>query len=237
MSWHFSPRWYNVLATAIAVPAFISLGFWQWGRGEHRREVWDAFEMAAAPAFEAAASELPRLPPYTRVRVAGRFDGARQFLLDNISHAGAPGYEVLTVLELAEGSRLLVNRGWVPFTGYRDRLPEVAVAGGAPLQLAGRIAALPVAGLASGQTPPATQGAWPRVTAFPDFAQLERAYGAPLLPVLLLLDADSGPGYLRDWQPPGVPPERNFGYAVQWWSFALLALAMFVGFNLKRRHV
>lgn len=237
MSWRFKPRWYSLLATAVAVPAFIALGIWQWDRGVHRREVWDAFALADAPAFEAPASELARLPPYTRVRVSGRFDVQRQFLLDNISHAGAPGYEVLSVLELAEGSRLLVNRGWVPFTGYRDQLPDVALDGGALLVLTGRVAGLPVAGLASGQIAPPVQGAWPRVTAFPDFAQLEQAYGAPLLPVVLLLDADSGPGYLRDWQPPGVSPDRNFAYAVQWWSFALLALAMFVGFNLKRRDV
>lgn len=226
-----------MLGIAAALPLFIGLGFWQWGRGEHRREIWDAFERAGAPAFEAAASELARLPQYTRVGITGRLDGERQFLLDNISHAGAPGYEVLTVLELAEGSRVLVNRGWVPFTGYRDRLPDVALEAGEPLRLSGRIAGLPVAGLASGQTSPPMQGSWPRVTAFPDFAQLEQAYGAPLLPVLLLLDADSGPGYLREWQPPGVSPDRNFAYAVQWWSFALLALAMFVGFNLKRSHV
>ncbi len=36
---------------------------------------------------------------------------------------------------------------------------------------------------------------------------------------------------------PGIPPERNFSYAIQWWSFALLALALFVGLNLKRSNV
>ncbi len=63
---------------------------------------------------------------------------------------------------------------------------------------------------------------------------LEAALGETLLPPVLLLDADSGPGYLRDWQAPGISPERNFSYAFQWWSFALLAVAMFVGLNLKR---
>ncbi len=28
--------------------------------------------------------------------------------------------------------------------------------------------------------------------------------------------------------------ERNFSYAVQWWLFAVLALALLVGLNLKR---
>jgi surfeit locus 1 family protein len=58
-----------------------------------------------------------------------------------------------------------------------------------------------------------------------------------LLAPVLLMDADSGPGYLRDWHPPGLPPERHYAYAVQWWAFALLALGLLVGLNLKRRDV
>ena len=68
------------------------------------------------PPSRASAATLERLPRFTRVRVHGEFDAARQFLLDNISHEGAPGYEVLTLLRLADGSHLLVNRGWLPFT-------------------------------------------------------------------------------------------------------------------------
>src|SRR5690606_40972913 len=64
-------------------------------------------------------------------------------IFDNLSHAGAPGYQVLTVLELAEGSHLLVNRGWVPFSGFREQLPPVALpegTAGMPIELTGRIA-------------------------------------------------------------------------------------------------
>ena len=61
----------------------------------------------------ASAASLAQLPRYARVRIEGVPDGERQFLLENISHRGAPGYHVLTVLRLPEGSRLLVNRGWV----------------------------------------------------------------------------------------------------------------------------
>jgi surfeit locus 1 family protein len=91
--------------------------------------------------------------------------------------------------------------------------------------------------MASGRQAPAADGAWPRVTSFPTHAELQQLLGIGLLAPVLLLDADSGPGYLRDWQPPGISPERNYAYAVQWWSFALLAVAMFIGFNLKRRNV
>jgi surfeit locus 1 family protein len=237
MKLRFAPRWYWVLLTAAVIPVFLSLGFWQWHRGEYRQAQWDAFAQADIPAVESSASHLTQLPRFTRVRVRGELDGERSFLLDNVSHAGAPGYEVLTVLRLADGSLLLVNRGWLPFSGYRDRLPDVSLPAGLPAQaLTGRLSILPVAGMASGRAPPPMTGGWPRLASFPGIDELQQSYGAALLPAVLLLDADSGPGYLRDWQPTGISPERNFGYAVQWWSFAVLALALLIGLNLKKRN-
>lgn len=245
------PRWPWTLLTLAAVALFVSLGAWQYQRGLARAEQWRQFEQAG-PAQQASAAQVAQLPRWSRVRVQGHWDAQRQFLLDNLSHDGAPGYEVLTVLRLADGGELLVNRGWMPFSGYRDRLPDVSIAGagvgagtgadaggdgaaeGAPVELTGRLGMLPVAGLASGRQPPATGGSWPRLTSFPLHAQLEAARGSPLLPPVLLLDPASGPGYLRDWRPPGVPPGRHFGYAAQWWMFAAAALVLYLVLNLKR---
>jgi surfeit locus 1 family protein len=102
------------------------------------------------------------------------------------------------------------------------------------LPLTGRLGALPTPGLASGAQPPAMDGPWPRLTSFPALADLSAARGEKLLAPVLLLDADSGPGYLRSWQPPGISPQRNFSYAVQWWAFAALALGLYIGLNVKR---
>jgi surfeit locus 1 family protein len=232
----FRPRWYFVLLTAVAVALFVVLGFWQWHRGEYRSAQWQAFASAGVPAIETTTATLGSLPRFAHVYVRGEFE-QRQFLLDNISHAGAPGYEVLSILRLGDGSRLLVNRGWVPFTGYREQLPEVGLAAEGVQRIAGRLSNLPVAGIASGQQAPPAEGSWPRVTSFPTHEQLQQSLGEPLLAPVLLLDADSGPGYLRDWSPPGIPPERHYSYAVQWWAFALLALGLLIGLNLKRRDV
>ncbi len=224
-----------MLLVLLAVPAFVSLGFWQWHRGDYRSRVWADFERADVAAIDASSATLERLPRFTRVRVAGRLDGGRQVLLDNISREGAPGYEVLTLLALADGSHLVVDRGWVPFGGYRDRLPDVRLAGDGDLRLTGRLSTLPVPGIAAGRAPPAEEGPWPRVTSFPTREELQHLWGVALPAPMLLLDADSGPGYLRDWKPPGISPDRNYSYAIQWWSFALLAVAMFIGLNLKRK--
>lgn len=237
MSLRFAPRWPWVLLTALAIAAFVWLGFWQYHRGVARAQQWSDFGVAGETQ-DAAAEQLASTPRWARVRVRGHWDGERQFLLDNISHGGAPGYEVLTVLRLEGGGELLVNRGWVPFSGYRDRLPDVSLAdvsGDGNVQvLTGRLGVLPVAGLAAGRQPPANEGPWPRLTSFPQHAELEASLGTSLLPPVLLLDPDSGAGYLREWRPPGLAPERHFGYAMQWWMFAAAALVLFVVLNRKR---
>ena len=89
-----------MLLVLLAVPAFVSLGFWQWHRGEYRQQLWADFARAEVPAIDASSASLERLPRFTRVRVTGEFDAARQVLLDNVSRDGAPGYEVLTLLRL-----------------------------------------------------------------------------------------------------------------------------------------
>ena len=94
--------------------------------------------------------------------------------------------------------------------------------GTAAVSLTGRLSALPSAGLALGHAAP--QGAWPQVTSFPDMAELSAAYGGPLEPRILLLDPGQAPGYVRDWQPPGMAPMRHFSYAIQWWSFATFTM-------------
>lgn len=235
MALRFAPRWYSWLLLVVAVPLFVVLGFWQWHRGEYRSAVWTDFKRADTAAIEANAATLQTLPRFTRVSVRGEFDAARQVLLDNISHDGQPGYQALTLLRLADGSGLVVNRGWLPFGGYRDRLPDIGLSVSGEQHLSGRLSLLPVAGMASGRAPPALEGAWPRLSSFPTLAELQRLWGVALAPAVLLLDEDAGPGYLRDWRPPGISPDRNYSYAIQWWSFALLAVAMFVGLNVKRK--
>jgi surfeit locus 1 family protein len=234
LSLRFAPSWIFTLLTLLALPLFVSLGFWQWHRGEYRSELWQRFSRSDAAAIAANADSLQRLPQFTHVRIEGRLDAQRQFLLDNVSRDGRPGYEVLTVLTLAEGSHLLVNRGWLPFSGYRSQLPEVGFESAGVQTLTGRLGALPTPGLAAGAQPPTLEGSWPRLTSFPALKDLSAARGEKLLAPVLLLDADSGPGYLRSWQPPGISPQRNFSYAVQWWAFAALALGLYLGLNLKR---
>ena len=217
----------------LLLTAFIGLGRWQWHRGEAKQAVWAEYERDA-PAESLASRALDTIDRFGRVELHGVFEPEHQFLLDNISHAGQPGYEVLTPFHLDDGRRVLVNRGWVPFGGYRDRLPDVSMTAAAPVAITGRIDELPSGGLASGHAAPDASTPWPKVTSFPTHAELASALGVSLQNRLLLLDAKTPGGYVREWSPPGMPPERHFSYAIQWWGFAVVLLVLYFGLNFRK---
>src|SRR5580658_2050446 len=145
----FAPSWWMTLLTIVLCVAFVRLGEWQWNRGVHRAAEWRAFARGAG-APVAAGPALDSLPRFKRISVDGHWDAAHQFLLDNRSHAGLPGYEVLTPLRLADARVLLVDRGWVPFTGSRAHLPDITLRDPGPISLTGRLDNLPAGGLALG---------------------------------------------------------------------------------------
>jgi surfeit locus 1 family protein len=224
----FAPTVLLTLLALLLSALFVRLGIWQWQRGARSEAAAARFAHGSDRVLELGAGDGGELPLYQRVSARGELDGAHQFLLDNRSFQGRPGYEVLTPLERRGAATLIVDRGWVPFTGSRSRLPDVSLTMSGAVQLTGRLAPLPSPGLALGRAPPAG-AAWPKVTSFPDMVQLAAALGVPrgaLATRILLLDPDSPFGYARAWQPPGLPPLRHYSYAVQWWSFAALTLIL-----------
>jgi surfeit locus 1 family protein len=231
--------WWMTILTLVGVVLFAQFGRWQWHRAEEKRALAAAF-VAGATDF---SSELGRrstgeLPRYTQLRVHGQYEAGHQFLLDNMTHAGRTGYQVLTPFRLDDGRLLLVNRGWLPLPGNRrDVLPDVTVTAAGNINIGGRIDTLPVAGLASGKAPPSSDALWPKRTSFPNMAQLGLALGQSVEPYQLLLAAGESEGYLRDWQDAsiGFPPERHVAYAVQWWGLGALSLFLYLFMNMECR--
>lgn len=230
----FAPSWIMTVLTIAVCVLFISLGRWQWERGKLREAQWEEFERGSEQAIPLGSRSLDELSRFQRVQLTGQYDVEHQTLLDNRSHAGRPGYEVLTPLRLPDGRTVLINRGWVPFTGLREQLPDIAFEPHETVTVTGRVDHLPVVGIATGRVAPAPGSTWPKVASFPTFEQLESVYGQKLEPRIVLLDADQPHGYVREWRPPGMEPERHISYAIQWWSFAALAAILWVVLSMRK---
>jgi surfeit locus 1 family protein len=231
----WSASWFLTVLTLLAVLCFVRLGFWQWHRAQEKRAIAGAFEVGNATVTDLGSRSTDSLPRYTQVRARGRYDDAHQFLLENMSHDGLPGYQVLTPLLLADGRTLMVNRGWVPLSASRRDPPKVALDEAiGEVSPAGKLDALPVAGISLGHAAPDANAPWPRLTSFPVMADLSAALKQPLEARQLLLNADQPLGYVRDWHPTGLGPERHIAYAVQWWGFAVLAIGLYARLNWQR---
>ena len=229
----FAPSWPMTLLTLLLLAAFVSLGRWQWHRGQDKQAVWAQYERDSS-AVALGSRDLDRVDRFVRLELHGEFDGRHQFLLDNRSHEGSPGYEALTPFTLSDGRRILVDRGWLPFTGYREKLPDISLKSAGPREITGRIDNLPAGGLAMGHAAPDTSAQWPKLTSFPTHEDLARALGGKLEQRMILLDANAPDGYVREWSPPGIPPSRHFSYAIQWWGFALVAGVLYFALNFRK---
>jgi len=232
----FAPRAWAVALTAALVAGFVTLGGWQVGRAREKGAMIEAFERGSASIAVLSGPAADGLPRYQRVSAEGRYDAARQVLLDNMPSAtGQPGYRVLTPLRRTDAGRLLlVDRGWVPLGESRARRPIVPV-GEQMRTVTGRLDRPPVPGVRIGPAQAPGEAGWPRVLNFPTQGDLETALGEPVEPRILLLDATEPDGYERVWKPSlGFPPERHLGYAVQWFALALALVVIFVALNLHR---
>ena len=233
----FAPAPGPTVAALVLIALFVRLGLWQWHKATLAEREWSAFARGADRVLLLGARPLTEAARFQRVSVSGQLDAAHQFLLDNRSWRGRAGYEVLTPLARPGAAVLLVDRGWVPFSGVRSQLPQVGFEAPASVTLSGRLADLPSPGLSSGRSPPAPSAPWPRVTSFPSLAELAASLGTPLAPRILLLDPDASFGYQRDWQPPGMAPLRHLSYAIQWWCFAVLALLVWAVLGRRRARI
>src|SRR5262245_48101786 len=200
---------------------------WQLGRAAEKRAL--AAEFAAEGSALPLTRALTGAPRYQRVTARGHYDADHQFLLDNRMREGVAGVEVLTPLVQDDGSAVLVNRGWLPLPPDR-RPPEVPVSAG-ERRVSGRLDRLPRPGIEL-SSPPAT--GWPRLVSYPKMPELAGMLRRELREEQLLLDASDPDGYAREWQPPGTGPERNFGYALQWFAFAATAVAIWIAIGLRR---
>ncbi len=225
----FAPSIGSTLAALAGILACLSLAQWQLGRAEQKRVLFDGFASGDTPAV-ALPSSFAAVERYQRIQVVGAYDPSRQFLLDNMTEQGRPGFHVLTPLLLNNGRIIIVNRGWVPLGPTRGALPDMAVDPG-PRTVTGRADVIPRPPIDLIAPPPI---GWPRIVNFPRMEQLAGWLEREVHPQVILLDAHEPEGYVRRWLPPGMPPEKHFAYAVQWAALGATVLGAWVVMGLRR---
>jgi surfeit locus 1 family protein len=224
-----------VLGAAVLLAATTArLGWWQLDRAaqkraaqallEARRALPPLPEAALARTGTAAQDQIQR-----RVALQGRWLSRHAVYLDNRQMDGRQGFFLMTPLLLADGSAVLVQRGWLP-RDFNDRTRITPpVDGDGPVAVQGRIATGPgriyeFAGAASG---PIRQNL--------DLAAFALETALALRPVSIV--QDDGPtapqdGLLRHWAAPALGVDKHYGYAFQWFALSALTIALYAWFQI-----
>ena len=238
-----SPRWLAAAAlTVLASVIMVMLGNWQLHRYHERSAINDRIDAAdstpAVPLTSAlvkptAAGKVGDQPgkdkAWTKVTVTGRYDASHEIQARGRTVDSKVGFEIVTPLVLADGTAVLVDRGWVPSAnGDAISAPvatpppagEVTVVGqlhlseSHPSGIARRDGRIDTRRISLPRL--AAELPYPVYGAYVLFSEPEQGYSK------ISIDHEDA------WQ--------NGGYAVQWWLFAVMALVVFGWQARKEAH-
>lgn len=236
----FRPNLAGLLATLFFAPLLFSLGSWQYQRGLEKQALFDQFdrlELAEPVALSSVLADGPLDPQRMRFQPVHFepqwVEQAPLILLQNRIHRQQTGVWLYRVARLAEtGQFVLVNHGWLP-TERGSHQPSVAVPDAPTGKLEAQLAPYPQVGLRLGDVSTLAAEDGRLASPYIDAELAEAWLGESVFGLTLQLTGPS-PAYVRDWRPDLIPPERHYGYSLQWFSLFVTLLVIFLVMGLRR---
>lgn len=225
-------NWKLNLLSLVFILIFIALGFWQISRAHQKTALLDRYEQRTKlPPATASDLATPDDWRFRQIILEGKFDDAHSILLDNKIFNGKIGYEVYTPMK-ANGvdTIILIDRGFVPIGASRDELPAIPKTAKGNVKIQGMVNTPPLY-LAFGSILENGKVQWPLRVEYINLPELGKVLKTEFYPYVVSLN-EASPGALQvKWQIVTVDPNKNKGYAVQWFAFALTLLIISVVLN------
>ena len=219
-----------IIATLVLL---ISLGFWQLDRADEKRAIEDQIASANSGDVEFVTSvEFLKDKEYYHVRLQGSYIGDKQFIYDNQIVDQISGYYVLTPFILKGASKaVLINRGFIPWSGRRDKLANVDI--GEKLTEAKVQISIPIKRMELKVSE--TTGDFPVLIQALNLDEMSAIASLDFASVIGLLSPESENGFVRQWEPYTGSIERHIGYAIQWFLMAFVLAFIGIRLALKQR--
>jgi len=221
-----------IVAALAGIAVFVLLGSWQLRRAHEKEGLFAAYAHATevAPVTLAQARRDADPTQWPLVEVDGTFDPLHAYVLDDQVRDGRAGVMLYAVFAPSSGGdAVLVNRGFVP-RDARGELPQLPPPPRGVQRLRALYAPPPGAGIRLGGDALPRQSRWPKTTIYIDLGEIAADLGRALDP-RVLLQVSAGPdaaAFVRQWKPEVFPPERHYGYAFTWFTFAAVVVVAFV---------
>ena len=251
----FAPKLITTLLALICIPVLVSLGLWQLDRADEKRVIDQGVNDAIAKsALQLNNADLTKLESeiYRTAVITGRYDTKQQFLLDNRTHNGKPGYHVLSpflfennIPNKTNQYGVLINRGWIGYSGTRDQIADITI-DNEVTKITGSIKKVPRSIVLKDKTDNISSSALVFKTENKQLAglsliqsvqldSLEQTLSYELLPVIIELDNTLNNGFVREWQPYYGSIDKHNAYALQWFAMASILLFLFIKLNIRKR--
>ena len=230
------------LVSALAFVVLCALGVWQLERLYEKEALMERIDLslkadAVAMPLEA---EWPALTPdeytYRKIFVSGEFDHKHEahvfgFIVTDDKGTTAPGYFVLTPLDLPNGSRVIVNRGFVPEVMKEPDQRKPGLIEG-PVTIQGLMRVPERRGLF---TP--TDDLKKNIRFLRDPVAIASSFGMErVAPFLIDAEATPIPGRWPEGGHTVVSvPNNHLEYALTWFGLALVLIGVFTAFAVKAR--
>ncbi len=228
----FDFNWKLTLCVVLIFPVLVKLSLWQLDRAVEKEALqasWQARQ--AQPPVELSFAEV--YDDYQRVFVKGVFLPDKYWLKENQMNNGQLGYNVVMPFELPDKSVVVVDRGWVAGSPYRDFVPEVPMPQGS-IRVTGVITQPSDSKLIREAETRAKS--WPHKVLEVDINVMSKQSELSLYPRLLRLDVDSPGALTVIWRPTNMSAAKHYGYSMQWGllALALIILYLFASTNLSQ---
>ncbi|MDE1464212.1 SURF1 family protein [Spartinivicinus poritis] len=214
----------------------VMLGVWQVSRAYEKERLESAFinkSIGDPVEFGQVVKEISSYKEkdinYQHVKLTGQYIKNKHLLLDNQIVNGKPGFNVISAFLTKNNQYVLVDRGWLGPVIKRDKIPEIPE-DNQQLELTGL--------LFNKLTKPfllakdSLSSDWPKIIQALDREQLKSIYNLDKF-YLLRLNTPQAGSFIPHYKPININPEKHWGYAIQWFSIALIILILFVRFLLK----
>lgn len=228
----FTPNWLMIILALVFISLFIRLGLWQIQRADEKAKMVIA-EGALAKQKPVNWDSGKKSPiQYQRVKLQGHYL-TNVFLLDNQHQQHQFGYDVLSPLLLADGSVVMVDRGWVLGDSTRRSFPDIKMPNGL-VQLQGSVYFPSKNQWILG---PSLEEKGNKIIVLEllDAKLISHILQKKVYPFIIRLDKQDAYGFVREWAIVSMPPQRHLAYALQWFVMALVILIIFVALNLKKK--
>lgn len=250
----FTPKLIPIILAIILVPILVSLGFWQLERANEKRVIDKGVnEAIAKPALELNNTDLAILDDeiYRAATITGQFDDKQQYLLDNRTNKGKPGYHVISPFifeqnleNISSKYAVLINRGWISYQGTRDKISNIEL-DKETKKITGSIKKIPKSivlkhknGTAPSNLIFKSEGKQLKGVSLIQSIQMDRFeenLDYELLPIIIELDKTVDDGFVREWQPYFGSIDKHNAYAVQWFAMAVILLFLLLKLNIRKR--